>query len=216
MTLHSSSGERENQNRVRWSRVRQRRREEMNSLPHVLWMLAEKVRPRRNGVVCISPANRRKRRASFPCRIRHRKLLTPLAMWRFTPLVPPRHPAPHRAFGVRSSHAARAAQTVLPPAHPQVSRQPSRTQVVTPPAYAAQEDAVAIRFPSPVGSGGSGNRLRFCSSLNMCRTHCKDGTYENSRLALKTKFTISVDGQPSLRLLCEPYSQCEQHTRRPI
>jgi len=159
MTLHSSSGERESLNRIGWSRVRRSRRDEMNSLPHVLWMLAEKVAPAGAGSFMSTPANRRKGHAGFPCRGRHRKPSCPLLRGGSRPSVPPRRPAPHRAFGVRSSHAARAAQTVLPQAHPQVSRQPSRTQAVMPPAFAARRGCGDNSLPKPGRKWGLGKQI---------------------------------------------------------
>ncbi len=215
----------------------------------------------------MPPANRRKGRAVFPCRIRHRKPARPLLSWPFTFPVSRARPCHFLPLSStlsthpRSSHTAGAAQTVslrrprrchanfrglrlsrhqlMPPwrkakdllrwwycpceppqgsrrfpvpntapktgtplalmavhvpcltsppvplpafvfnfvnspaiqshgrsgtdclvtASAQVSRQLSRTQVVTPPAYATQEKAVAIWFPSPTGGGGSENRL---------------------------------------------------------
>ena len=70
--------------------MRRSRRDEMNSLPHVLWRLAEKVAPVGTGSFMFAPANRRKGHAGFPCRRRHRKTGMPLASWRFAPLCTPK------------------------------------------------------------------------------------------------------------------------------
>jgi hypothetical protein len=91
-------------------------------------------RRRRSGVVQFAPANRRKCRAGLRCRLRHRKSSRPLLRGGSRPFVPQarlRHFVPWRSFLARgTSGAAR-----LAPPDPQGSRQPSRTQVVTPPAF---------------------------------------------------------------------------------
>ena len=52
----------------------------------------EKVAPVGTGSFMFTPANRRKGHAGFPCRRRHRKLFTPLAIWRFAPPCAPKTP----------------------------------------------------------------------------------------------------------------------------
>ena len=70
--------------------MRRSRRDEMHSLPHVLWRLAEKVAPAGAGSFIIPPANRRKGQAGFPCRRRHRKPSWPLLGGGSRPFVPPK------------------------------------------------------------------------------------------------------------------------------
>ena len=77
--------------------MRRSRRDEMHSLPHVLWRLAEKVAPAGAGSFIIPPANRRKGHAGFPCRRRHRKPSCPLLRGGSRPVSPPSRPAPHGA-----------------------------------------------------------------------------------------------------------------------
>ena len=89
----------------------------------------ENVAPQER-VVCITPANRRKCHAGFPCRRRHRKPSCALALmavrapcapkatcttsclWRS---FPPSRPASPEGYGGQASHAARAVQTAFPP-----------------------------------------------------------------------------------------------------
>jgi len=162
MTRPFSSGERENRNRIGWSRVRRSRRDEMHSLPHVLWRLAEKVAPVGTGSFMFAPANHRKGHAGFPCRRRHRKPVMPLASWRFAPLCTPKAACATsclwRSFLTRGTSGTDS----LAPAHPQVSRQPSRTQVVTPPAFATQRECGRNSLPKPGRKWGLGNEL-LCS-----------------------------------------------------
>ena len=148
--------------------MRRSRRDEMHSLPHVLWRLAEKVAPAGAGSSIISPANRRKRRASFPCRIRHRKLSRPLLIGGSRPFVPQaslRHIVPlalvphtrherHRLACPRLTRRCRANLRGLRLSRP----------LLSPP----EEDAVAIRFPSPEGSGGLENELLCLFAVDSC------------------------------------------------
>jgi hypothetical protein len=97
--------------RIRARRLR--RHEDQDSFPPVLWRVADKVSPASRDRT--PPLNRRKCRARFPCRGRHRKPSRLLLRWRFaTPdLKPPRQLAPHHAF-MRSFLARGMSGAALP------------------------------------------------------------------------------------------------------
>lgn len=158
--------------------VRQSRRAEPHSLPHVLWRPAYKVAaagaasfdlPPRTAASVVPACRAEDGTASrhAPCFVAVRAPLSPKPVCATS------------CLGARSSHAARAAQPGLPL---QTRRgranlrglRLSRHQLSPP-----EEDAVAIRFPSPEGSGGLGNELLFLVVLRETATPNQD----SSRLA---------------------------------
>jgi len=128
----SSSGKLEGGKQVRLVRrslggggqrhVRQSRRAEPHSLPHVLWRSAYKVAAARAASFDFPP---RKCRAGLPCRRRHRKSSRPLLRGGSRPFVPQarlRHFVPWRSFLARGTSGA-ASPT---PPHAQAGHTPDR------------------------------------------------------------------------------------------
>ena len=113
----------------RLSRVRQGRRDEKNSLPHVLWRLAKKSPPSERGRSCLPPRTAARVMPASRAEDGTARPSCPLLRGGSRPFVPPRPPAPHRAFGGRSSHAARAAQTALPMSAPHSPHAPHKVTV---------------------------------------------------------------------------------------
>jgi hypothetical protein len=128
--------------------------------------------PSERGRSYFPPANRRKAHAGFPCRRRHRKPVMPLASWRFAPLCTPKAACATsclwRSFLTRGTSGA----DNLAPAPRRCRANLRGLRLSRPLLSPPEEDAVAIRFPSPEGSGGLGNELLSVCSCFACAVRC--------------------------------------------
>ena len=171
MLRPSSSGKMEGGKQVRKSHVRRSRRDEPHSLPHVLWRPAYKVAAA--GAASFSLPPRTAASVVPACRAedgtasRHATCFVAVR----APL-PPKPVCATSCLGARSSHAARAAQPCLTLQTRRGRANLRGLRLSRPLLSPPEEDAVAIRFPSPEGSGGLGNELLSVCSCFACAVRC--------------------------------------------
>ncbi len=117
--------------------------------------------PPSEGVVHVCPREPPQGSCRLPVPKTAPQAVMPLASWRFAPLCTPKAACATsclwRSFLTRGTSGADS----LAPAHPQVSRQPSRTQVVTPPAFATRRGCGSNSLPKPGRKWGLGKRIAF-------------------------------------------------------
>jgi len=125
----------------------------------------EKVAPQER-VVCVTPANRRKCHAGFPCRRRHRKPSCALACMAVRAPCAPKATCTTsclwRSFLTRGTSGADGLAPAPRRCHANLDR--LSCHQLSPP----EENAVAIRFPSLEGNGGLGNELLSVCSCSSC------------------------------------------------